>query len=471
MAIELSEIGINSASNKGYTVYNTRYLVAMLLCVSVGLSGYLLSTFVSICDMSMDYFQTDSMGINMFSLVYMIFYFPGSILSIYITEKFGVGTAIWAGALANFFASWIKYAGAYNQRYEVVLFGQIIAAMGQPLLLNAPSRIANDWFPVSERDFAMHVMTQANNIGGGLGVLIPAYQVLQESDIPNALLWIAIAGTGILFFSLCFIRDRPPSPPGRDVEEQIQIRSAMDNAGIQKMIFQMFNDFYVMLHNVNFVLLLIAYSFMLGVSWAFMAVVGQMIGPCEYDTETVGIAGSSLSFSGVVGSFAIALLLRYTADHMRVQKFVFLATMATAIWCLGVNKPGSIDQVLASWTVFGFFQGPLMPVCLEQAAEIVYPIPANSVAALMFTGLNCVTLALTLGLTPLLLYDDSANCTSIVTPAAALVFFFAIVGAGIALLVKPEFRRMDVAQQGEKTSTATTVQEEGPADCAGNTGK
>ena len=28
-----------------------------------------------------------------------------------------------------------------------------------------------------ERDVSMHLMTQSNNIGGGLGAIIPAYQV------------------------------------------------------------------------------------------------------------------------------------------------------------------------------------------------------------------------------------------------------------------------------------------------------
>ena len=66
---------------------------------------------------------------------------------------------------------------AATNSFNVQLFGQIIAAISQPLLLNAPPRIANDWFPKGERDLAMHLMTQSNNIGGGFGSIIPAYQV------------------------------------------------------------------------------------------------------------------------------------------------------------------------------------------------------------------------------------------------------------------------------------------------------
>jgi len=67
----------------------------------------------------------------------------------------------------------VRYAGSLEsspeKSYQIVLFGQIIAAIGQPLILNSPPRIANDWFPIYERDLAIHVMTQANNVGGALG--------------------------------------------------------------------------------------------------------------------------------------------------------------------------------------------------------------------------------------------------------------------------------------------------------------
>lgn len=71
----------------------------------------------------------------------------------------------------------ITDAVAASNSFKVQLFGQIIAAISQPMLLNAPPRIANDWFPKGERDLAMHLMTQSNNIGGGFGSIIPAYQV------------------------------------------------------------------------------------------------------------------------------------------------------------------------------------------------------------------------------------------------------------------------------------------------------
>ena len=92
----------------------------------------------------MDTYGVDSMSINMFSLVYAIFYIPGSMMSIALYAKFGFSHCIVGGAFLNFLSAWIRAFGAFaydpTMSYNVQLFGQIFAALGQPLLLNAPPR-------------------------------------------------------------------------------------------------------------------------------------------------------------------------------------------------------------------------------------------------------------------------------------------------------------------------------------------
>lgn len=81
-------------------------------------------------------------------MVYMIFFPPCSLLSVFCTERYGVGVAM------NVLCSWTRVGGSYHPgkpiRFGLVLLGQCIAAFGQPFLLNAPPRVANDWFPVDE---------------------------------------------------------------------------------------------------------------------------------------------------------------------------------------------------------------------------------------------------------------------------------------------------------------------------------
>ena len=92
----------------------------------------------------MDTYGVDSMAINMFSIVYAIFYIPGSLMSIATYARFGLSYCTLGGAIFNFFCCWVRVAGSYSSipynAYSVMLFGQILAAIGQPLLLNAPVR-------------------------------------------------------------------------------------------------------------------------------------------------------------------------------------------------------------------------------------------------------------------------------------------------------------------------------------------
>jgi hypothetical protein len=286
---------------------------------------------------------------------------PCSLLAVFWSERFGVGASIIVGATLNALCCWVRYAGAYHDdatsRYGIVLFGQCLAAFGQPFLLISPPRIANDWFPVEERDYWMHLMTQSNNIGGAIGTLIPAYQVFVDpetyaysvEDIYYMLLWQAITSTGILLLTLLFVRNEPPTPPTADVEIQKKLRGKVDTAAAFAKVVSMVYDFGTLLSNQNFNVLLTSFSCILGVSWAFMAVVGQMVYPCGYDAVQVGWAGFSIGFSGMAGSFFLALVLRYFHNYLHVTKATIALSCAAGIWCLGVNKPGDIANLIAAW--------------------------------------------------------------------------------------------------------------------------
>jgi hypothetical protein len=112
---------------------------------------------------TMSAYGIDSLSVNMFTLVYPFFFIPGSILAIGLYARYGLGYCIIVGALLNFLACWIRTIGGYYSlnwnynfdvsqlpadaplpnglaSYNIQLFGQIIGAFGQPLLLNVPPR-------------------------------------------------------------------------------------------------------------------------------------------------------------------------------------------------------------------------------------------------------------------------------------------------------------------------------------------
>ena len=61
----------------------------------------------------------------------------------------------------------------------------------------------------------------------------------------------------------------------------------------------------MILRDWNFILLFLAFSFSTGVSWVFLAVVGQLIGPCGYDFTVVTGALSSLYTTSIQLTYLI----------------------------------------------------------------------------------------------------------------------------------------------------------------------
>jgi len=153
-----------------------RWVVCLLQCLSTGMNGFIVFTYVSIWWLVSDAYGVTPEEVNLLSLVTNMAYIPGSILSVFLYAKFGLSHCLIGGALLNFMALWIrcvaslsynaptvvdvygKYDGLYaaantsalpypitdskvaRNAFDVQIFAQIVAALAQPLLLNAPPR-------------------------------------------------------------------------------------------------------------------------------------------------------------------------------------------------------------------------------------------------------------------------------------------------------------------------------------------
>jgi len=445
---------IMKKKRRTYVKYSSRFLIAFLLCSNSLVSGYLYSTFVSIWKDSEDYFDVDSQAVNMLGNIYNVCFVPGSFLAIFLTERFGVSRTVIFGSLLNTLGSWIRYIGSayatYQKAYGIVIFGQFITAFGQPLIINLLSRISNDWFPENERNFAMFIMIQSNVVGVGLGALIPSYQIRQEGDIPNMLLSQAITAFSILFIT-CLMQDRPPTPPGRDVEKQILLQTITTSQkanGENIFIFRKsLDELNTIITNGNFIMLLIGFSFIGGAGYTVFNVVGQLIQPCGYTENETGIAAGVLTFASIIGNVFIVLILLCigVTYQMNILKQCFVLYLIAALLVLGLNQPGNFGLLLLAWIFLGCCFGPIIPLGLESAVEIAYPIPAETVAAVMFTGSCLVSMILTPIITPLLTLPESTSCRTIFTPAAFLFAIIVAIGVLCILMVRPELNRVIAA--------------------------
>lgn len=168
----------------------------------------------------------------MLALVFALFYIPGSVCALVLYARYGLCSCITGAATLNFLACLLRYSSCMTTvphfAFTMVMLGHVAAAIGSPLVLNAPSRVANDWFPKNERDLAISIMSQSNYIGGGLGGLIPALQVTSVKDIVPMLLSQAVVAGIVLILSLLFTPYHSPIHAAFDAAYQMELRSHID---------------------------------------------------------------------------------------------------------------------------------------------------------------------------------------------------------------------------------------------------
>ena len=72
-----------------------------------------------------------------------------------------------------------------NKSFAYVITGQVIAAIGWPLLSLSPARLATNWFGPNERVLATTVATAAQPLGVALGFAFPSIFVRSADESPG----------------------------------------------------------------------------------------------------------------------------------------------------------------------------------------------------------------------------------------------------------------------------------------------
>jgi len=174
-----------------FTIYDYRWLVLGLFCLSEAVSALLWVTFSPISNLAQDYFGRGYYGsttsINMLANIFLILYGPGTMLSVYCMKHLKLrATLVLAGSL-TLLGAFIRYIAALNNDalchgdvYMLMMIGQSLAALAQPMYSNSPPALASIWFPVSERDTATTIGAMCGLIGNAIGQLIPAWVVSRD---------------------------------------------------------------------------------------------------------------------------------------------------------------------------------------------------------------------------------------------------------------------------------------------------
>jgi MFS family permease len=347
-------------------VYPYRWVVLFAFMLLMAIQQLLWITFAPITSLAATYYKVSDLSIGMLSMVFMIVYIIVSIPASWLIDTYGFRIGVGLGAILTGVCGLLR--GMFSDNYSLVFIFQVGIAIGQPLIINAVTKIAARWFPIKERATASGLSWLAGYAGLIIGLSLTSY-ITTTSGIHIMLYYYGlIALAGSVGF-LCLTREYPPTPQcSPDQEERALVLDGLKQLLTRK----------------DFLLLMFVFFIGLGVFNGLATWIENILKPRGFSALQAGVIGGCMIASGVLGSAFIPML----SDRFRNRTgFIILAIAGSIPGLIGMTYAESYWLVLASACVLGFFMLSTAPVGFQYGAEIAYPAPeGTSTGMLMMMG-------------------------------------------------------------------------------------
>jgi MFS family permease len=320
-------------------------------------------TFAPIAREARTFYNASALQIDFLSLLFMAVFVIVAIPASFIIDTYGIRVGIGIGAVLTGIFGLFK--GLFADSYTMVIFAQIMLAIGQPFIINAATKVAGLWFPIQERATAVGIATLAQFVGIII-VMIFTPGMLGQFGIPGILLIYGIISVVGAILLLVFLREKPATSP----EGGEQIEKVMPVEG-----------FLHILKQRDMKLVLLMFFVGLGLFNAVSTVIDQICQIKGLTVDQTGLVGGMMLIAGIFG----ALILPQLSDRLRKRKlFVVIAMLGMTPGLIGLTVFTDYMLLLISSFVFGFFLlGAGAPVGFQYAAEVSSPAPESTSQGLL----------------------------------------------------------------------------------------
>ena len=473
--------GTTDGGPANYKTYCSRWLMLALFCGLTFTNSFLWISFSSIEVFTAQFYEVSPTAVNFLSVIFMIMYVPGSLLTAYYLSSRGFRFTIVLGALFNVSGAWLRYLSIFVAksgwiRYGVLFLGQLICAMGQPFFVNTSAKLAGDWFGASERDLATVVASLVNPIGNAAGQALPPMFVScgetgdsgnktrtchrsdQVHGMGSILLLQAVVASLTSGLAFLLFKRAPPTPPSASAFQRNEIASRPQSG---KAMNQVKRDVWAMLQDKQVQRLMVGFGLGLGIFNALLTVLAQVLKPVYYDADgeldksalssDAGLYGLILIGSGLVGAGIFGYLLDVTHAYRMLLKVLFTCSSISMMGFFLSVRPDNHAWIATLIASSGFFALPLLPVALQSAVECTYPIPEELSSAILVLFGNLVAVGCTFGLQSLLElkgYGEWDEFESVLTPSFWFVSSIMMVAWASILSFQGEYKRLHAEAKG-----------------------
>jgi MFS family permease len=345
--------------------YPYRWIVVAVFAAAIAANQIAWITFAAITDAAAAYYGVSTLAIGLLSASFMLVYILVAIPASWAIDTYGFRVAVGAGAaLTGVFA---LLRGLFAQSFILVFACQVGIAIGQPLIMNATTKVAARWFPPGERATAAGIGSLGMYLGIVLGLVLTPLLVA-GGGIPGALLIYGVVCVAVAIAFLAIARERPPTPSGSAADDERSL---------------VFDGLRGMLRKRDFLLLMLIFFIGLGIFNAVTTWIEEILRPRGFSAAQAGVSGGLMIVAGIVG----ALLLPGLSDRYRRRvPFISLCLAGSILGLVGLTYATAYWLLLAASFLLGFCLLSSGPIGFQYGAEIAYPAPegtSNGVVLLM----------------------------------------------------------------------------------------
>jgi MFS family permease len=323
-------------------------------------------------------------NIDFLASSYMIFYIIMCIPASYFIDRYGIVKGVGTGAFLMAAGAAIK--GFSGNSFTMVLIGQILLAISQPFIINAPTAVAARWFPVRERAIATGLATLAQYIGILIAMVVTPMLIVSSPSDPDygngtgrmvmiyGIVTIVSAISGILL-----LREKPATPPSEIPYERFDFFAGL------KHIFKL-RDMWIMV---------LLFTIGLGIFNAVNSMVDSIAEYLGVD-DSNGMLGGMMLIGGIIGAIIIPIL----SDLYKKRKLFLVICVVGMVPGIagivfapqltggfGVNPDAAHIFAQISSFIFGFSVMSAGPIGFQYAAEVSAPAhESTSQGLLLLTG-------------------------------------------------------------------------------------
>ena len=218
-------------------------------------------------------------------------------------------------------------------------------------------------------------------MGNGVSLLLGPGIVQSADDLPTLLIVTATLAVISLLMTVIGVWSRKPKfPPSPSAREEVKT----------------WPGFKKLLRKWKFWFLCVVWAIQAGITTANLALLPQLICPFGYDQFYSGVVGATLVFGGLISASIFGVIVDKTKLFMEVSKVAMCIAIIFSIIVMELFRiPNQPVLVALAYVLLGIFALIQVPVFIELAIEVTYPVAVATCSGILYCAAQIVGAVMT----------------------------------------------------------------------------